>query len=122
MRNISVRAIRALALVAILAVPTAAAFADSGDGPQFDLPQPVPMTGPATTALAAAPLTHDVDNAVEPSFSGRPAVVALGGGDFLPVDGDAAGLQTANSAPAGFGTDTVTLAAQSAGVSHYAQR
>ena len=110
----------ATALAIILG--SSVALADSGDGPQFDLPQPVPAAGPATTALAAAPLTRDVGNERPADFAGQPAVVALGGGDFLPVNGNEAPVQTANSAPAGFGTDTITLAAHAAGFPHFALR
>jgi hypothetical protein len=103
-------------------VGSSVAFADSGDGPQFGLAQPVPATGPATTVVTAAPLAHDVDIEAQPTFGGPPAIVALGGGDFLPVAGNESPLQTANSAPAGFGADTVTLAAHTHGFPHLALR
>ena len=100
-----------------------AALADSGDGPQFDLPQPVPATGPATTVVTAAPMTSNVDDAAEAQFASVPAAIdENGGGGFLPLNGDEAPLQTANSAPAGFGADTTELAAHAAGLPHYAMR
>ena len=112
----------AAAALAII-VGSSAAFADSGDGPQFGLQQPVPATGAATTVVTAAPLAHDVDNEGQAVFAGQPAVVALnGGGDFLPANGNEAPVQTANSAPVGFGTDTVTLAARATRFPHLALR
>jgi len=104
--------VTALAIVA----GSSAAFADSGDGPQFDLPQPVPATGPATTVVTAAPMTDNVDNAAEARFAGEPAVIdENGGGGLLPTDGDAGPLQTANSLPPGFADGTLpVLTAQDA--------
>ena len=75
-----------------------ASFADSGDGPQFGVPQPVPAL------RAAGPEVFDQS----------------GGGGFLPAYGNEAPLQTANSAPPGFGVDTSQLAAGAAGFPHYA--
>ena len=112
----------AAAALAIVLGSTAA-LAESGDGPQFDLPQPVPATGPATVLVTAAPMTNNVDNAAEAQFGGAPAVVAEnGGGGLLPFDGNAAGPQTADSAPPGFSVDTVGLAAHAEGLPHYALR
>ena len=109
----------ALAIVIV----SGAAFADSGDGPQFGLQQPVPTTGAATTVVTAAPVTNDVDNEGQAVFAGQPAIVALnGGGDLLPANGNEASVQTGNSAPAGFGTDTVALAARATGFPHLALR
>ena len=111
--------VTALAIV----VGSTAALAESGDGPQFDLPQPVPATGPATTVVTAAPMTNNVDNAAQAQFAGQPAVIdENGGGGLLPMNGDAAPLQTANSAPSGFGVNTIELAAHAAGFPHYAAR
>jgi hypothetical protein len=112
----------AAAALAII-VGSSAALADSGDGPQFNLPQPVPATGPATTTIVASTLNSNVANEAEPVFAGQPAVIAQnGGGGFLAANGNEAGLQTANSAPAGFGIDTVALAARATGLHHYALR
>ena len=97
-------------------VGDSAAFADSGDGPQFGVPQPVPATGSATVAVTAAPLATDVNDSAEPVFAGVPATIdENGGGGFLPQNGDAAPVQTANSAPPGFGVDTEQLAARAEG-------
>ncbi|HME22705.1 MAG TPA: hypothetical protein VKI44_15455 [Acetobacteraceae bacterium] len=114
-----------LSLVTALAIVagSSAAFADAGDGPQFDLPQPVAATGPATTVVTAAPMTNNVDNAAEAQFAGQPAVIdENGGGGLLSMNGNEAPLQTANSVPVGFGVDTVQLAAHAAGFPHYAAR
>ena len=97
----------ALAIV----VGSSAALADSGDGPQFGLQQPVPATGPATYALAAATLNNNVGNEREPVFGGQQAVIDQnGGGGFLAANGNEAGLQTANSAPVGFGNNIIAQA------------
>src|SRR5271166_2560499 len=117
------KAILSAATALAIIVGSSAAFADSGDGPQFGLQQPVPATGAATTVVTAAPLTSDVDNEGQAVFAGQPAIVALnGGGDFLPAYGNEAPVQTANSAPAGFGNDTVALAAHAIGFPHLALR
>ena len=110
----------AAALAIILG--SSAALADSGDGPQFGLQQPVPATGPATYAFAASTLNNNVGNEAEPVFAGQPAVIDQNGGGFLAANGNEAGLQTANSAPAGFGIDTVALAARATGLHRYALR
>ena len=111
----------AAALAIILG--SSAALADSGDGPQFGLQQPVPPTGPATYAFAASTLNNNVGNEAEPVFAGQPAAIDQnGGGGFLAANGNEAGLQTANSAPAGFGIDTVALAARATGLHRYALR
>ena len=99
-----------------------AAFADSGDGPQFGLQQPVPATGPVTTIVSAATLNNDVGNEREAVFAGQSAVIDQSGGGLLAANGNEAGLQTANSAPVGFGTVTVALAAHATGSQHYARR
>jgi hypothetical protein len=91
------------------------AFADSGDGPQFDLPQPVPATGAVTTTrnVTASPMSGNVNNEGQAVFDGPLATIdENGGGALLAAKGDAAPLQTANSAPPGFGVDTVELAAR----------
>ncbi|HKM60866.1 MAG TPA: hypothetical protein VJY39_00115 [Acidisphaera sp.] len=100
----------AAAALAII-VGSTAALADSGDGPQFALLQPVPATGPATTVVTAAPLASNVGNEAEPVFAGQPAVISQGTASLLPFNGNEAPVQTANSAPVGFGTTTVALAA-----------
>ena len=103
-------------------VASSSAFADSGDGPQFALPQPIPATGTATEVVTAAPLINDVGNEREAVFAGQPAVIDQNGGGFLAANGNEAGLQTANSAPPGFSVDTVQLAARVSGLSRYAVR
>ena len=109
----------AAALAIILG--SSAALADSGDGPQFALPQPVPATGPATITVTARTLNNNVNNEAEPVFAGVPAAIdENGGGGFLAMNGNEAGLQTANSAPHGFGVDTVELAAHTTGWPHLA--
>jgi hypothetical protein len=111
MHTISPRTIRALALAVILSIPASAAFADSGDGPQFDVRQPVPATGPATTTVTAATLNRNVDNAAQPRFTGQTAAIdENGGGGLLPFDGNAAPEQTADSLPPGFSGNTVAPA------------
>ena len=83
----------------------------------------LPHIGPATYAFAAATLSDHVGNEAEPVFDGQPAAVDQnGGGGFLSANGNEAGLQTANSAPAGFGTDAVALAARATGSHQYALR
>ena len=48
------KAILSVATALAILIGSAAAFADSGDGPQFGLPQPVPATGSATTVVITA--------------------------------------------------------------------
>ena len=93
----------ALAIVA----GNTAAFANSGDGPQFALPQPVPETGPATTVVTAAPLARDVDNEGQANFGGQPAAIALNTDGLPPTNGNEGPVQTANSAPRGFEDGTL---------------
>jgi hypothetical protein len=111
-------AFTALAIVA----GSTAAFADSGDGPQFALPQPVPATGTATTVVTAAPLAQDVGNERPAVFAGQPAIIDQNGGGLLAANGNEGIVQSANSAPAGFAMDTVALAARAAGLPRYAAR
>jgi len=54
-------------------VGSTAAFADSGDGPQFALPQPVPATGPVKEVVVAAVMTNNVENEGQAAFVGAPA-------------------------------------------------
>ena len=100
-----------LSVVAVLAVVagSTAAFADSGDGPQFALPQPVPATGPATTVVTAAPLATDVGNERPAVFAGQPAEVTMDASALLPTNGNEGILQTANSAPRGFYDGTLPM-------------
>lgn len=96
-------------------IGSSAAFADSGDGPQFDLPQPVPATGPATTFVTAAPMTSNVDNEGPALFAGQPAVIDESTTGLLAADGNEGILQTANSAPSGFANGTLAeMTAQAA--------
>ena len=102
---------------------SATAFADSGDGPRFDLPQSTPATGSqANIQLAAAPIVGDVGSQGEAVFGGQLATVALNMDGLLPANGNEAPVQSANSAPAGFSADTVELAAHTASFPHYALR
>ena len=117
------KTIMSAAAALALILGSSAALADSGDGPQFGLQQPVPATGPATYAFAAATLNNNVGNEAEPVFAGQPVLPEQnGGGGLLAANGNEAGLQTANSAPVGFGIDTVALAARGTGLHHYALR
>ena len=101
----------ALAIVA----GSSAAFAESGDGPQFGLQQPMPATGAATTVVTAAPLTSDVDTEGQAVFAGQPAELTIGTAGLLPVGGNEAPVQTASSAPPGFADGTLpVLTAQAA--------
>ena len=92
-----------LSIVTVLAIVAGSgvAFADSGDGPQFALPQPVPATGPATTFIGAAPLTNDVGDEREAVFAGYPSLVELNTAGLLPAGGGEAPLPTANTVPTG---------------------
>ncbi|HME27115.1 MAG TPA: hypothetical protein VKI44_38305 [Acetobacteraceae bacterium] len=94
--------------LAIVACSTAA-FADSGDGPQFALPQPVPATGPATTVMTAAPLATDVGNERPAVFAGQPAEIAQNTDGLLPTNGNEGMVQSANSAPRGFYDGTLPM-------------
>ena len=107
--------------VAII-IASSTAFADSGDGPQFALPQPVPATGSVTTVVSAAALSNDVGNESEAVFAGQPAVIDQGTGSLLASNGNEGIVQTIASAPSGFATDTVALAANASGLARVALR
>ncbi len=95
----------AAAALAII-VGSSAAFADSGDAPQTSDPAPY-----SNETITAAPLTSNVGNEAEAVFTGPSAVIAQGTASLLPFNGNEAPVQTANSAPVGFGTTTLALAA-----------
>ncbi|HME21873.1 MAG TPA: hypothetical protein VKI44_11080 [Acetobacteraceae bacterium] len=101
----------AAAALAII-IGSSAAFADSGDGPQFAVPQPVPATGPSTTIVSAATVANDVGSEAQAVFAGQPAIIEQGTASLLSSNGNEGIVQSANSAPAGFATDTVALAAR----------
>ena len=70
------------------------------NAPQFDLVQPMPATGPATYAFAAATLNNNVSNEAEPVFARQPVVMDQnGGGGVLALNGNEAGLQIAQRRP-----------------------
>jgi len=94
-----------------------AAFAESGDAPQNS--QPVTYSNETITA---ASLANDVNSEALPTFGGRSAIVSLNADGLLASSGNEAGLQSANSAPVGFATDTVALATHAAGFPHLALR
>ena len=107
--------------VAII-IGSSAAFADSGDGPQFALPQPVPATGSVTTVVDAATLNNDVGNEREAVFAGQAAEIDQGTGSLLASNGNEGIVQSAASAPSGFATNTMALAAQISGLPRLALR
>jgi hypothetical protein len=92
-----------------------AAFADSGDGPQFGVPQPVPATGPVTTVVTAAPLINDVGNERPAAFASQRADIAQALDALLPAAGNEAIVQTASSAPRGFADGTLAMPTVQAG-------
>ena len=103
------KALLSAATALALTVGSSIAFADSGDGPQFGVPQPVLATGSAATVVTAAPLTNDVGDERPAAFVGQSADIAQNTDALLPAAGSEAIVQAANSAPRGFADGTLAM-------------